>query len=156
MKPIYLIPFLAFALNTQAQTQNKAESPSSSTEQGTENTVYNMAGLQVQPEFPGGLKAFYDFILSNFKDPIVEDGPKTLKAYISFIVEKDGSVTNIKLLRDPGYGVGNEAIRVLKLSPNWKPGEQNDKPVRASFNLPITINIPAPEKVTPETVKKKQ
>lgn len=144
MKPIYLIPFLAFALNTQAQTQNNTESTvinNSSAESETENIIYNTSGLQVQPEFPGGLKAFSDFIVANFYAPPIADGPKTVKAYVSFVVEKDGSVTSIKVLKDPGYGIGNEAIRVLKLSPKWKPGEQNGKPIRAIYTLPLALNL---------------
>jgi protein TonB len=66
----------------------------------------------------------------------------TAKIYVSFVVEKDGSITAIKVVRDPGYGLGKEAERVLKsVKTKWSPGIQNGKPVRASFNLPITINI---------------
>jgi len=106
-----------------------------------DNGIYNSAGLQVQPDFPGGLGAFNSYILKNFRIPEV-DRDMQARIYVSFVVEKDGSLTAIKILRDPGYGLGKEAERVLKsLKIKWSPGIQNGKPVRTSFNLPITINI---------------
>ncbi|MGE4348010.1 MAG: energy transducer TonB, partial [Flavobacteriaceae bacterium] len=56
-------------------------------------------------------------------------------------VETDGSLTDIKVIRDLGYGTGAEAVRVLKKSKKWKPGTQNGKPVRVKYTLPISINI---------------
>lgn len=159
MRTLYSIALLIFTIGIQAQTTEKKETKTESEKASSypdpprkqlipttynENSIYNSAGLDVQPEFPGGTNAFNEFILTNFKDPVIEDGPKTVKAYISFVIEKDGSVTDIKILRDPGYGIGDEAKRVLKLSPKWKPGIQNDKPVRCQLNLPLTLNIPAP------------
>ncbi|PZR16235.1 MAG: energy transducer TonB [Flavobacterium psychrophilum] len=118
--------------------------PSGDLDKGVEapdNTVYNSAGLQVQPEFPGGIQAFYGYVNKNFRIPEIDQN-MTAKIYVSFVVEKDGTLTAIKILRDPGYGLGKEAERVLKsLKTKWSPGIQNGKPVRASYNLPITINI---------------
>lgn len=105
------------------------------------NAVYNSAGLQVQPEFPGGIAAFLTYVHKNFRIPEV-DQDMTARIYVQFVVEKDGSLTGIKVLRDPGYGLGKEAERVLKsVKTKWSPGIQNGKPVRASYNLPITVNI---------------
>mgnify|MGYP003411423114 CR=1 FL=1 len=61
------------------------------------------------------------------------------KVFVSFVVEKDGSLTDIKVIRDIGYGTGKEAIRVLKQCPKWNPGEQNGKKVRVLYSLPINI-----------------
>ncbi|MBC7438691.1 MAG: energy transducer TonB, partial [Flavobacterium sp.] len=58
---------------------------------------------------------------------------------VQFVVEKDGKLTDIKILRDLGFGTGKEAIRVLNSSPKWKPGIQNGRPVRVLYNLPISI-----------------
>jgi len=58
---------------------------------------------------------------------------------ISFIVETDGSLTDIKLVRDLGFGTGQEALRLLKNSPKWSPGKQDGKPVRVAYNLPIRL-----------------
>lgn len=109
--------------------------------EGEDTNVYNSAGLQVQPEFPGGVAAFLNYVQRNFRIPEV-DQDMTARIYVQFVVEKDGTLTAIKVLRDPGYGLGKEAERVLKsVKTKWSPGIQNGKPVRASYNLPITINI---------------
>ncbi len=102
-----------------------------------DNTIYNTAGIEVKPDFPGGLDKFYKFIGKNFQVP-EEDGLKG-KVFVTFVVEKDGSLTDIKVLRDIGYGTGKEAIRVLKSCPRWNPGEQNGKKVRVLYSLPISI-----------------
>jgi protein TonB len=102
-----------------------------------DNQVYNTAGIEVKPEYPGGIEKFYKFVGNNYKTP-EEEGLKG-KVYVTFVVEKDGSLTDIKVLRDIGYGTGTEAIRVLKKCPKWNPGEQNGKKVRVLYSLPITI-----------------
>jgi protein TonB len=102
-----------------------------------DNTIYNTAGIEVKPDFPGGLEKFYKFVGKNFQVPD-EEGLKG-KIFVTFVVEKDGSLTDIKVIRDIGYGTGKEAIRVLKSCPKWVPGEQNGKKVRVLYSLPITI-----------------
>jgi protein TonB len=102
-----------------------------------DNGIYNTAGIQVQPDFPGGMDKFYKFIAKNYNTPD-EEGLKG-KVFVTFVVEKDGSLTDIKVIRDIGYGTGKEAIRVLKSSPKWNPGEQNGKKVRVQYSLPINI-----------------
>lgn len=102
-----------------------------------DNTVYNTAGIEVKPDFPGGMEKFYAFVQKNYQTP-EEEGLKG-KVYVSFVVEKDGSLTDIKVLRDIGYGTGKEAIRVLNKCPRWTPGEQNGKKVRCTYSLPISI-----------------
>lgn len=102
-----------------------------------DNTVYNVAGIEVKPDFPGGLEKFYAFVGKNYQAPD-EEGLKG-KVYVTFVVEKDGSLTDIKVVRDIGYGTGKEAIRVLNKCPKWTPGEQNGKKVRCTFSLPISI-----------------
>lgn len=102
-----------------------------------DNSVYNTAGIEVKPDFPGGIEKFYKFVAKNYQVP-EEEGLKG-KVFVSFVVEKDGSLTDIKVIRDIGYGTGKEAIRVLKSSPRWNPGEQNGKKVRVLYSLPINI-----------------
>ncbi|MDQ6529712.1 energy transducer TonB [Flavobacterium sp. LHD-85] len=95
--------------------------------------------LDKQPEFPGGIAQFYKYVGNNFQRPEL-DVEKTLRVYVSFVVEKDGSLTDIIVRNDPGYGMGKEAIRVLKsLKTKWAPGILDGKPVRTAYNLPITI-----------------
>lgn len=99
--------------------------------------------LDKQPEFPGGIGQFYKYVGNNFRRPEL-DVEKTLKVYVSFVVEKDGSLTDIIVRNDPGYGVGKEAIRVLKsLKTKWAPGILNGQAVRTAYNLPITIKTEA-------------
>ncbi|MEZ7500713.1 energy transducer TonB [Flavobacterium sp. Arc3] len=102
-----------------------------------DNQIYNTAGIEVKPEFPGGMDKFYGYVGKNYRAP-EEEGLKG-KVYVTFVVEKDGSLTDIKVLRDIGYGTGKEAIRVLSKCPRWNPGIQNGKPVRVLYSLPITI-----------------
>lgn len=105
-----------------------------------DNSIHNMAGIEVKPDFPGGLQKFYDYVSRNYKIP-EEDGLNG-KVFVTFVVEKDGSLTDIKVIRDIGFGTGKEAMRVLKASPRWNPGEQNGKKVRVQYSLPITIKSP--------------
>ena len=102
-----------------------------------ENEVYNTAGITEKPEFPGGIMEFYKFVGNNFKTP--EQPNLKGKVYITFIIEKDGSLSDIKNIRDIGFGTGDEAIRVLKICPKWIPGKMNGVPVRVMYSLPITI-----------------
>ncbi|MFH6949222.1 energy transducer TonB [Flavobacterium sp. FlaQc-51] len=95
--------------------------------------------LDKLPEFPGGMAKFYTFVGNNFNRPEL-DAERTLKVYVSFVVERDGSLTDIMVKNDPGYGIGKEAVRVLKsLKTKWIPGVLNGKAVRTAYNLPITI-----------------
>lgn len=103
-----------------------------------EDGVHNLARIEVKPEFPGGTEALQLFIKENYKTPD-EDGLKG-KVYVTFIVEKDGSLSDLKVLRDIGYGTGKEAVRVLKKCPKWNPGKQNNKTVRVQYAIPIPIN----------------
>jgi hypothetical protein len=98
--------------------------------------IYN--SVETKPDFKGGIKEFYNYVGKNFRVPDVNK--LSGKVIVSFVVEKDGSLTDIKVIRDIGYGTGEEAIRVLKNCPNWIPGYQSGKPVRVLYNLPITIS----------------
>ena len=102
-----------------------------------DTSVHSLAGIEQKPEFPGGIEKFYAFVGKNYQAP-EEEGLKG-KVYVTFVVEKDGSLTDIKVIRDIGYGTGKEAIRVLNKCPKWLPGEQNGKKVRVLYSLPITI-----------------
>ena len=85
---------------------------------------YSLGELDVNPSFPGGINAFLSYVGKNFRTPEEELGG-TMKVFVSFVVEKDGSLTDIKVIKDPGYGLGAEAIRVLKsLKTKWQPGKK--------------------------------
>lgn len=94
-----------------------------------------------RPSFPGGDAAMYKFIYSIIQYPerASSIGVKG-KVMVSFVVEKDGSISNIKILNNPyGFGLEEEAIRVIKMMPKWNEGWHQGKPVRAYFNLPINF-----------------
>jgi hypothetical protein len=80
---------------------------------------------------------FYKYVGNNFKVPEGFKGKG--KIYLRFFIEKDGSLTEIEIIRDLGFGLGDEAIRVLKESPKWIPGSVNGSPVRMTFSIPILI-----------------
>ncbi len=99
------------------------------------------AVLDAQPEFPGGMKKFYAYVGDNFEKQEIDD-IESLTVHVSFVIEKDGSMTDIKVLRNPGYGLDKEAIRVLKsLKTKWKPGILNGQNVRTQYTLPITVKV---------------
>lgn len=86
------------------------------------------------------MENFYKFIEENYTRPKTPEEVKLSgKIYVTFIVEADGNLSDFKVLRDIGYGTGEEAVRVLKLSPKWNPGEINGEAVRTLYSLPISI-----------------
>ena len=90
------------------------------------------------PEFPGGRKNLLNYLAKNITYP--EEALKAKiegRVFVNFIVEKDGSISNVKVLRGIGHGCDKESVRVVENMPRWKPGKQKGQPVRVSFNLPI-------------------
>ena len=128
MKKIIFFAIVFFAIQ-MVSAQEKTNT--------SNDILYDTKGIDVKPEFLGGMDAFYQFIGKNYNCPKVKK--LAGKVYVTFVIEKDGSLTALKVLRDIGYGTGKEAIRVLMLSPKWIPGEQNGQKVRCMFSLPISI-----------------
>ncbi len=113
-----------------------------------DNNVYSSAGIEVQPEFPGGAAGFNKYCSKNYKtEDIIDKLNSDLKGrvFVEFVVEKDGSLTDIKVIRDLGFGTGAEAIRLLKSAPKWKPGVQNGKTIRVRYSLPISLDLKVSE-----------
>jgi hypothetical protein len=109
-----------------------------SQEATTEELIIEMKDADTQPMYYAGSDALYEFIEQNFKKPEV---PELIgKVFVSFIVEKDGTLTNITTTRDIGFGTGAEAERVLGLSRNWIPGRKDGNVVRVKYYLPIPIH----------------
>lgn len=99
------------------------------------------AFVDEMPQFPGGVDNFLKTVGNKFRVPQV-DRELQLRVYVSFVVEPDGSMTNIKVGRDPGYNMAAEAERVLKsIKTKWKPGRKKGKTVRTAYSLPIVINV---------------
>lgn len=98
--------------------------------------------VEEDAEFPGGFEALGKYLAENIKYPaLAKENNITGRVFVSFVVEKDGRVGNIKILRDIGGGCGAEAVRVVKNMPKWKPGKQRGKPVRSQFNLPVNFDL---------------
>ncbi|MFK7048992.1 Gram-negative bacterial tonB protein [Flavobacterium columnare] len=97
--------------------------------------------LEKSPEFPGGINAFIKIVSSRFQTPEIEES-NTIKILVYFVVEPDGSITNISVPRSPGFDLDKEAIRVLKsIKTKWEPGIYQGQAVRTQYSLPITIQI---------------
>jgi len=107
-----------------------------------DNTVYSFVAMENPPTYPGGMGKFYEFLGNNIKyPPMAAENNIQGNVFVSFTVEKDGSLTDIKIDRKLGYGTDEEAIRVLKLAKRWNPGMQNGKPVRVKYNIPIKFSL---------------
>jgi protein TonB len=105
---------------------------------GTDNTLYTTGSVEVYPEFPGGMEGWAKFLRNNLRYPyMAQESEIQGKVYISFVVEKDGSITDVKVVKGIGGGCDEEAVRVIKKSPKWKAGLQNDQAVRVRYQMPI-------------------
>ena len=119
----------------------------------TAPVVDNKAGKEVQekdvykvvdkmPEYPGGNQAMSRFMAENIKYPQeAKTKGVTGVVFVAFIIEKDGSVSNVSVLRGVGAGCNEEAMRVVSKMPKWKPGENKGKPVRVEYNLPVKFKL---------------
>lgn len=98
--------------------------------------------VEVQPEFPGGMDSMYAFIQKNliYPEKAKAEGIEG-RVFITFTIEKDGSVSNVKILRGIGGGCDEAAKEVIEKMPKWKPGKQRGKPVRFQFTLPIKFEL---------------
>jgi len=98
--------------------------------------------VENMPEFPGGDLGLMKYIQKNVKyPPIAKEYNITGKVYVSFIVDKSGSVTNAKIVRGVDKNLDAEALRVVKSLPKYKPGKQRGKPVRVMFTIPINFTL---------------
>ena len=98
--------------------------------------------VEEMPTFPGGDKALYEFLAKNIKYPAVaKDNGIEGKVYIKFVVNEDGSVSQVQLARGIGGGCDEEAMRVVKDMPKWKPGKQRGKNVKVWYTLPVYFKL---------------
>jgi protein TonB len=96
--------------------------------------------VEQMPEFPGGESALRNYLSTSVKYPKIalENGIQG-KVYISFVVDTNGGISNVKVTRGIDAALDKEAIRVIKAMPKWIPGKQNGQAVRVSFTLPINF-----------------
>jgi TonB family protein len=106
----------------------------------TEGPIFT--SVETQPTFPDGIDAFYTFLGRHIRYPAaMRENNIQGRVIVTFVIEKDGSLSNIRSLRDLGYGSVEETIRVLKMSPKWIPGNQNGRPVRVQYTVPIYFQL---------------
>ncbi|HEY1008866.1 MAG: energy transducer TonB [Daejeonella sp.] len=107
-----------------------------------EGKLYDLGSVETSPEYPGGTRALAKYLGSTLRYPAKARENKVQgKVYIGFIVEKNGTLSDFKVIRGIGNGCDEEAIRVLKLSQPWKPGMAEGKAVRTSYVQPITYQL---------------
>ena len=98
--------------------------------------------VEEAPSYPGGDEARIKFLQENIKYPqMARESGIAGTVYVTFVVERDGNVTDVKVMRGIGGGCDEEAIRVIKAMPKWNPGKQRGKPVRVQFNMPIKFTL---------------
>ena len=98
--------------------------------------------VEEMPAFPGGEAKLMEYVGKNIKYPqIARETGIQGRVFIGFVVEPDGSVSNVKLLRGIGGGCDEEAMRVVKSMPKWKPGKQRGKAVRVSYQIPVFFKL---------------
>jgi TonB family protein len=104
--------------------------------------VYDFVSLDAAPSFPGGMNQFYAYVQKSIKYPQEARDKKIQgKVFLSFVVETDGALSDIKVERKLGGGTDEEAVRVLEESPKWIPGVQKGQKVRVKYNIPISFTF---------------
>lgn len=104
------------------------------------NKVFDV--VEEMPSFPGGQAALMSFLSSNIKYPVVaqENGVQG-RVIVGFVVERDGSITDVKVMRSVDPSLDREAQRVVKAMPRWKPGKQNGSAVRVKYTVPVVFRL---------------
>lgn len=98
--------------------------------------------VEEMPSYPGGEQEMYRFISQNIEYPrMAKESGISGRVFVTFVVEKDGSVTDVQVLRGIGGGCDEEAIRVIKSMPKWKAGKQRGKAVRVQYRMPIKFTL---------------
>ncbi len=98
--------------------------------------------VEKMPEYSGGIKALMHYLADHIQYPAAAKKAKVQgRVFINFIVEKDGSISHVKVMRGIGYGCDEEAVKAVENMPRWIPGYQRGKPVRVSFNVPVKFTL---------------
>ena len=123
----------------QVQTYTPPPPPKPVEEEATEEIF---VVVEKQPEFPGGTTALMKFLGDNIKYPVIaqENGIQG-RVITNFVVERDGSISDVQVVRGQDPSLDREAVRVIKTMPKWTPGQQRGKPVRVRFTLPVVFRL---------------
>ena len=133
MRKLFLMCAMAVMCLVTAYAQKTVVSQSN-------QSVYDE--VEVMPEFPGGMQAMIEYLNTNIKYP--KDAIKQEvggRVMVMFVVETDGSLSNVRVARKVFPSLDAEAVRVVKSMPKWKPGKEKGRPVRVNFTMPIVFSI---------------
>ena len=132
-------PFTLDADNFRLSIQTTEDNPVQII-RNNNDSIYQI--VDEMPQYPGGEAAMMKFVSENVKYPQeAKDKDIAGRVFVSFVVEKDGSVSTVKVMRGIGGGCDEEAVRVVKAMPKWKPGIKDGKPVRVSYMMPFTFKL---------------
>ena len=116
------------------------EAPEIEEEEIQEEEVF--LSVEENPEFPGGPAKLLEYVQKNLKYPLMaRESDIQGRVFVGFVVEKDGSISNVRVLRGIGGGCDEEAVRVVQSLPKFKPGKQRGNPVRVQYTLPIVFKL---------------
>lgn len=98
--------------------------------------------VENKPEFPGGDKALLIYLAKNIRYPAIcqENGIQG-NVYLSFVINERGQVTNVQVIQSPDRSLADEAVRVVRTMPDWKPGKQGNKGVKVTYQLPVKFRL---------------
>lgn len=133
MKRILMMAIAAcmMTLGAQAQVQKGNTAP---------QDVFDV--VEEMPQYPGGMQAMLSFLQENITYPKDAQEKKISgRVLVTFVVEKDGSISNVETVKSVFPSLDEEAVRIVKGMPNWKPGKQNGKVVRVKYTLPISFSL---------------
>jgi periplasmic protein TonB len=127
--------------NENTEVQEYVAPVKSEEEESAEEAQIFMV-VESMPEYPGGEAALYAFLADNIKYPqMAKESGIQGRVFVTFVVERDGRVTDVRVLRGIGGGCDEEAIRVVQSMPKWTPGKQRGKSVRVQYNLPVKFTL---------------
>jgi TonB family protein len=132
-------PFTLDADNFRLSIQTTEDNPIQII-RNNNDSIYQI--VDEMPQYPGGEKAMMEYVAKNVKYPQeAKDKEIQGRVFVSFVVEKDGSVSTVKVMRGIGGGCDEEAVRVVSSMPKWKPGIKDGKPVRVSYMMPLNFKL---------------
>lgn len=124
-KSLFILLFLTAALFAKAQNTDTAKTVPT-------DTARKFVRVEVEPTFPGGIAKLYAYIVDHEKA-----GDNSGLVRVSFVIEKDGSVSDVKIEKSLSESADKEAIRLVSQMPKWSPGMQGGRPVRVAYSIPI-------------------
>lgn len=128
--------------NTELKRVDEVENPEQPTAVDMENNPLNFRIVEQLPEFPGGAVEFMKWLTKNLRYPSSAQQRKVQgKVVAQFIVNTDGSISNVEILKSVDASLDREAMRVLRMMPQWKPGQQDAKPCRTQVCIPIVFKL---------------